>query len=135
MRLIRPFDYDSDILAVIENPDWRFEVVVAPADENQKLFEIVRLDVPLTEEQTRLNATVIINELYLLQILKKIMDDVKTYEAMRDESEEYTFGPEEATAEQVFKAKRRAVSIALEDIIDYVEAYVFDNDYSEDDND
>jgi hypothetical protein len=135
MRLIRPFDYDSDLLAIIENPDWKFEVVVAPLDENQKLFEIVRLDVPLTEEQTRLNATVIINELYLLQILKKVMEDTKTYESMRDESAEYTFGPEEATAEQVYKAKRRAVSIALEEIIDYVEAYVFDNDYSEDDND
>lgn len=127
MKLIRPFDYNTDVMAIIEDDYWKFEVVVEPAyDENQKAYEIIYLDIPLLDENAQRTGTVVVNENYLLKYALAVKDLDHPLLGITDRAnEEWTFGPEEGTAHTVTEIKRRAVSIVLEEIIDYVEDFVF----------
>jgi len=129
--LIRPFDYEDPRIAIIKKDGWEFDIMVAPATEEDKAWEVIEFTMPLTEPAECRTATIIINESYLIRKTKEIISDTKTFDSMLEESENYTFGPEEATAEQMYRAKRRAVSIVLEEMLDYVESYIFSEEYDD----
>lgn len=132
MKLTRPFDHDSDILATLEDDEWVFNIVVSYDDPKQKAFEIIYLDVPITSEEDKKTATVIVSEKHLLETARAIQSLEHTLLKVYEENpEQCTFGPEEANAMMVFRIKRRAVSIVLEDIMDYVEAFMLDRTMEE----
>lgn len=122
MRLVRPFDPDTDVLAIIEDDEWRFEVVVS-SSPLEKAFDIVYLDIPTTEEEPKKNATIVVSEQWLLSICKQITDNMREDDDLAQQSFPYTFGPEEGNAIMMFRIKRRAVSLALEDLLDAAEEF------------
>lgn len=128
MKLIRPFDYDSDTLAIFEDEEWKFEVIVSPDIPDLRNFELFHVDVPTTEEDPQRTVTIVVNEKWLLEICQRILSAPQLDDELVENGnpETYNGGMDEMMMIQAMRIKKRAVSIALEILMEYAEAYILD---------
>ena len=128
MKLIRPFDNSNETIAILEDENWIFEVIVSPDIADLKMFELFHVDVPTIDKDAKKTATIVVNEKWLLEICEKITESPEFAEQFeeRGDPETYMDGEDEMLIITVMRVRRRAVSIALETLMDYAEAFILD---------
>ena len=133
--LIRPFDENDDRLAIIEKCGWTFECIVATQEQfdGDADLKVIHVDVPLTEKPEKQNAIVIINESALVRTTRHIIEMENLYFEKFGEPFDEIYGSE-PTARMVLVAKRRAVSIVLEGLLDELDQWIWDNDAEHDED-
>ncbi len=133
--LIRPFDSNDDRLAIIEKRGWKFDCIVATEEQfgDDADLKILHVDVPLSEEEETRSAIVLINEAVLIDLTKRVIEMESLYFEKFGEPFDEIYGSE-PTARTVFIAKRRAVSVVLEGVLDQIDTWISDKEYEDDPN-